>query len=165
MSKGLKSFLAGILITVIGGLIIWYLTLQGSILNPDKSSPPKVPHATIKIKDINVSSPEVGYTAWSNFTVVNESGTIGEKVEIKWYSGTEVGKQIRKDPTSTGSEYISKEFYLGPNESRPIRMQSLKYNEVGKFPSKILVEIEIPNSSILADEHMQQVVVLPLSPP
>jgi hypothetical protein len=161
MSKGLKTLLGGIVITVIGGLIIWYLTNPGSVLNPStKPSVEKTPIADVKIIDFNIYNTFVDHTAPAIFKVYNNSGKIvAEECEILWFSGTKVGKELH-EIGGYGSEYSrSIRFSLKPKETRDIKMQSLVYTEAGRILSRVEVSVQIPGQQITTGRYLKDVIV------
>lgn len=84
MSKAspILKWMAGILATVLGAVIIWLLTHQGGLLNPVEKKP------DIKFLEIAMlDSVSPGQNLDITVTVLNEGETTGENCQIYLYEG------------------------------------------------------------------------------
>lgn len=75
------KWLAGILATVIGALIIWFLTSEGGLLNPPEEPDLKF----LEVEHTNNISP--GQSFDLTVRVINESETAAESCTINLYAG------------------------------------------------------------------------------
>lgn len=138
MTKDAKHWLSGIAITVIGGLILWYLTKPS---DPPKPQPTQ--YARVKIVDCNVPFTAVGAKAVGNITVYNEGNVLAEECEIWWESGNKDGISI-----------VSQKFNLVPGEKRVIKMFSVRYTKAGRYSTMLNVYYKYDTPAEPAQENV-----------
>ncbi len=124
-----KNWISGIAITVIGGLILWFLTQPGILIEKEKPLRPSPVNADIRILKIDIIPSSAGRKANGTFSVYNDGPVIAEKCVLTWR-------------TPSGYITLSDTFTLKPKESLDIQMKSAKFLVPGKFECFFDVEFE-----------------------
>lgn len=153
--SSIGKWIAGITATIIGAVVIWWLTHPSGPLNPVPPTPR--PKAILKIIDFAVTDAYVGESATATLTIYNEGETTGEGCSVWWYSGSEEGKRLEQGLLAQKAA-VSDEFGLRPEESKQISMRSLVYTEPGRFRSYI--EVSCWGYDVTSEEYYRYVNVL-----
>jgi len=155
-SSSLGKWLAGIAATIIGAVVIWWLTHPGGLLNPVTPTPR--PQPSLKIIDFTVINAFVGERAQASLTVYNEGDSTGEACAVWWYSGSAVGRQLEQGLLPQEAA-VSADFGLRPKETRQISLSSLVYTEPGTFRS--YAQVSCRGANITSQEFYKDVIVVP----
>ena len=129
----MTKWLSGIAATILGGVILWWLTHQGGPLNPTPR--PSEPALNVKLTAFDPGSPFVGEGSTGHFTIYNEGDITGQDCKVYWYSGTEVAEELASGKLPQKAS-VSDPFGLKPKESRELTMQSLVYTGPGQFETE-----------------------------
>ena len=136
MGNILKA-VGAITITVIGAIIVFYLTGPGGLLNPE--SPPV---ADLHIIDTELISAQVGQGAVMRFEVFNDGDAKAVRCAVYWTSGEEFSHRYETDTLEPNTSYafsLSERFALEPGETRFITSTSRVYEQPGYKYSEAFV--------------------------
>lgn len=116
----MAKLLTGIAAAVVGGLILWWLTHEGGLLNPRRTSPPpRQPAPSIKLLDTDIKTPDVsqryGERMEGTFVVYNEGDATAEGCVLWFLEGG------------------SKKFGLAPGERRQVVARTRHFTEHGTY--------------------------------
>ena len=136
MGKILKAA-GAILATVIGAVIVFYLTSPGGLLNP-----PKKPVADLYIADTELLKAHVGHGAEMRFKVYNGGDADALGCAVYWESSEEFSQRYEAstlDPNTSYRFTLSERFDLGAGETYLVTSTSLPYEQSGHKYSRAAV--------------------------
>ena len=122
MSADYKKWISSLVVTVIGGLIIWYLTKPSE----ENKSYPSGPTPDLRILAFDIPETPAGRGTAGNFTVYNDGDAIAEKCFINWWIG--------------GTMTLSDTFYIKPKETKRVMVKSIVHEHPGKIRSTLYVQ-------------------------
>lgn len=147
---------AGIAATVIGAVLIWWLTHAGGPLNPLKPTPSAA--ARPRIIEFVVGPAVAGESARANFSIYNDSDVAAEDCKVWWYSGGKVGRDLERG-LRPGEAATSAVFGLRPKDTHQVEVRSLIYPEPGNFRST--AEVSCLGVNVTSQQLERDVVVQP----
>jgi len=138
----MKKVIIGLIVGILGGLVVWWLTQPGGSLNPEKPEPGPI----IRILEFEVPPAPLGGVTNARFRVFNDSSMPAENCRIHWWS-----HGLPYAPS------VSPQFGLAPQETREFTIQSLRYTSPGNVTSMARVDCAGCGSEALKKEvHIYQ---------
>jgi len=126
-----------IAISVIGAVIVFYLTGSGGLLNPKPT-----PVAALHIIDTELLEAHVGQGTVMRFKVYNDGDAKAVDCAVYWTSGEEFSHRYETDTLEPNTSYafsLSERFELEAGETRTVTSTSRVYEQPGHKYSEAFV--------------------------